>query len=85
MDEPTNPQPRPDRPPPVIARVHLSPVQEAYGAWVHHQLGCAQCRDIDADPCPAVQLLRWRWEAMAREAIRRVADDSPPGTTHSRR
>ncbi|MEU6681479.1 hypothetical protein [Streptomyces sp. NPDC046853] len=76
MDEPTNPPPRAVRPPLVAARVRLSPVQEAYGAWARHQLSCSVCRNVDAGPCQTVGLLRRQWDALAGAAVRRVADGS---------
>ncbi|MET9550503.1 hypothetical protein ABZY36_35155 [Streptomyces sp. NPDC006627] len=73
MDEPTHPPPPEEETRPIVARGRLAPVQEAYGAWAGHQLGCDTCRDIDAGPCVTAGPLRARWERLAGEAVRRVA------------
>lgn len=76
VDEPTNPHPETNRPRPIVGRGGLTPVREAYGAWVGHQLACTTCRDVDAGPCVTAGKLRARWERLAGEAVRRVARES---------
>ncbi|MFJ7111831.1 hypothetical protein ACIQW4_01455 [Streptomyces albogriseolus] len=87
MDEPKSPDPSAGRrqtglPP----AVRLSPLQEAWGAYVHHSLReCDVCRSVDGSPCAtAEELYRTYWE-IGRRVTAQVRDAGagrnslPPG------
>jgi hypothetical protein len=74
VDEPKSPEPASGRrqtglPP----SVRLSPMQEAWRAYVEHTLyHCDTCRRVDGSPCPPAEDLYRTWRRVAEESIRKV-------------
>lgn len=87
MDEPKSTEPSAGRrqtglPP----SVRLSPMQEAWRAYVEHTLYlCDTCRRVDGSPCKPAEGLYRTWRDVAEAATRQVwgtpADEAalPPG------
>ena len=65
MGESSPTPPAADPPRPAVSTAGLSPLQQAYGTYVAHALGCVSCRDIDAERCAVADAL---WQAYRREA-----------------
>lgn len=63
MDEPRD---EPAPPQPVVGAGRLPSVQETYGVWTRHCLGCARCRDVDAGRCDTADRL-WRAYQVAND------------------
>lgn len=57
-----------DPPRPAPSAIGLSPVQQAYGDWVTHRLGCMPCRDIDTGDCDQGAALWQAYKDRDREA-----------------
>lgn len=75
MDEPKDPAPVPGRRPPVAAGIRLSPVQEAWGAYVEHSLHlCPACRRVDGSPCEAAELLYGAFQELANAGMDRMRE-----------
>lgn len=73
MDERRDPQPAPGRRPTVAAGIRLSPVQEAWSAYVEHSLhACPVCRRVDGSPCEAAEDLYRTYQEQAGDAYRRL-------------
>lgn len=72
MDERRDPEPAAESRPRALSGVgHLSPVQEAWGAYVHHSTNCPACRSIDGR-CEASDQLYRAWQERDAAAIRRL-------------
>lgn len=70
-DREPEPEPGPHWPtlPPAT---RLSPVQEAWGAYVSHALECAICRSPDAGACEVAAALHQGYERESADANRQV-------------
>lgn len=70
MDERREPPPRPtDCTPIPVGRARLSPVQEAWGAYVEHTLyRCDTCRRVDGSPCVEAERLHAAFKGLAKGA-----------------
>lgn len=78
MDERRDPPPQPgsERAPIVAAASALSPIQQAWGRFVHHvTVTCARCRDIDQTRCDDAEQLYRAWRELTEDAYRRLATD----------
>ncbi|MFG3660214.1 hypothetical protein [Streptomyces sp. NPDC047706] len=72
MDERRDPEPAAGSTQHVLAGVgQLSPVQEAWAAYVAHATHCAGCRDVDRRCEQAEQLYR-AWRELSSAALRRL-------------
>jgi len=75
VDEPTDPAPAPGRRPPVAAGIRLSPVQEAWSAYVEHSLhACPVCRRVDGSPCEAAEGLYAAFQELANAGMDRMRE-----------
>ena len=78
MDERRDPEPEPVTRPPVIASVaKLSPMQEAWSAYVDHGLNCPKCRSLGAGPCGEAERLHGAYQIAGEAAFERLADETP--------
>jgi len=81
VDEPKSPEPPAGRRPTgVPPSVRLSPLQEAWRAYVEHTLYlCDTCRRVDGSPCETAEgLYRAYWE-IGKRVTAQVRDASPGG------
>jgi len=78
MDERRDEQPPPVTRPPVIASTasRLSPLQEAWSAYVGHATHCPKCRSRDAGRCDTAEQLYRAYDEQGDSATRRLADGS---------
>lgn len=79
MDERRDKQPQPEpgaQPPPLIASgtSRLSPVQEAWGAYVDHSLHCDMCRSRDAGSCGEASRLHRVYEEAGGAAFKKLGE-----------
>ena len=76
MDERREPPPRPtDRAPIPAGRARLSPVQEAWGAYVEHSLRlCPACRRVDGSPCADAEALYAEYQRLANAGMDRMRE-----------
>lgn len=73
MDERRDPEPTTGRRPPVAAGIRLSPVQEAWSAYVEHSLhSCPVCRRVDGSPCEEAEGLYRAYQRRADDACKRL-------------
>lgn len=73
MDEVTDQPPeRGSHPPIPAARARLSPVQEAWGAYVDHATHCTTCRSPDDGSCVTAEALYRTYEQQGANASRKV-------------
>jgi hypothetical protein len=74
MDERRDPPPADESSRPVAAGVHLSPLQEAYAAYVDHATRCDSCRSLRASECDMAGELWRAYRASGAEAFRRLRE-----------
>lgn len=79
MADRRDPEPEPGTGPPVIASVagRLSPIQEAWSAYVDHGLNCPQCRSLAAGPCDEAERLHGAFQMAGETAFERLTDETP--------
>lgn len=71
------PPPEPGAQPPVLPVAgKLSPVQEAWGAYVGHALKCPICRSRDAGSCDDAEQLHRTYKQVEANAHRQVWEAS---------
>ncbi|KMS78326.1 hypothetical protein ACH49_16730 [Streptomyces leeuwenhoekii] len=76
VDEPTNPPPPTERPRVTCAGSRLSPVQEAWGAYVRHATRCSACRDVD-QRCTEGAALYQAWRELTDAAFAEIGKRRP--------
>ena len=78
VDEPRDQQPDDGSRtrPPVAAAVALSPVQQAWGRYVHHATACVCCRDVDRGRCETAEMLYRAWREGTDQAYRQLGGDT---------
>lgn len=78
MDERRDPPPQPVTHRPVIPSIagRLSPVQEAWGAYVQHGLKCGPCRSLDGGRCEEAVMLYGVWQAVDKAAHERLTGET---------
>jgi hypothetical protein len=74
MEERRDPDPRPDtRRRGAVTAGRLSPLQEAWGAYVEHATHCDACRSLDAGRCEPAQQLWRAYQAQGEAAYREIS------------
>ncbi|MFF3928310.1 hypothetical protein [Streptomyces hirsutus] len=75
MDESRDPAAPPERAPAVAARTRLTPIQEAWGAYVNHSLHrCLVCRSADGSPCTTAEGLYRTYRQLTDDAHRQMRE-----------
>ena len=80
MDQPTDPAAQHQtgattRPALIASATRLSPMQEAYGGYTRHALGCPACTDVDSGRCSEGEQL-WRdYHEISDQAYRKLAGE----------
>lgn len=79
MADRRDPDPEPVTGPPVIASVagRLSPMQQAWSAYVDHGLKCPLCRSLGAGPCSEAERLHGAYQIAGEAAFEKLADETP--------
>jgi hypothetical protein len=79
MEERRDQQPPPVTRPPVIASTasRLSPVQEAWGAYVEHTTHCDNCRSLDGGRCAESDTLYRSYRQADSDAYRQLHHGAP--------
>lgn len=73
VDEPRDqPAAEPERAPQIPASTKLSPLQEAWGAYVEHATHCPVCRSPDAGRCDEAEELYRAYEQQGDAAYRKL-------------
>lgn len=74
MEERRDGPPEPVTRPPVITSGAgtLSPLQQAYSAYVTHATNCDSCRDIDSEACETAGDLWRAYRAIGDDAYRQM-------------
>lgn len=62
------------QPPALAAGTNLSPVQEAWGAYVEHALHCDTCRSRDAGTCETAEQLHRAYKESSNGAFRKLGE-----------
>ena len=70
-DQPPEPETGP-RLPAIPRGTRLSPVQEAWGAYVDHATHCDICRSPDAGHCETAETLHRAYEDIGNAAFRKL-------------
>jgi hypothetical protein len=70
VDEPTDPQPPPNRRRPATT-CRLAPAQEAWGEYVSHATRCPSCRDVDSQ-CQVAEGLWRAWRERSAAALEEI-------------
>ncbi|MFI6560425.1 hypothetical protein [Streptomyces sp. NPDC050534] len=72
MTEGRDQPPEPGSHPPITGRATLSPVQEAWGAYVDHATHCSLCRSRDGGKCERAEELYGAYREADGEAFRQL-------------
>ena len=60
--------------PPIATNARLSPMQEAWSAYVDHALHCPTCRSRDTGQCDDAEELHRAYQGQAGAAFRKLGD-----------
>lgn len=73
-DKRADPEPGAQPPAALPAGTRLSPVQEAWGAYVDHALHCTACRSRDAGSCETAEELHRAYKQVSDGAFKRLGE-----------
>jgi hypothetical protein len=74
VDERKDQPPEAGSHPPIVSVSRLSPVQEAWGAYVDHATHCPACRSRDGGRCETAETLHRLYEQLGDSASRKLGE-----------